>query len=283
MYAEYFSDLEIAAICQFCTVWSFARIMSAVLSDTNLLHRSRLEDIEGAGDSKELTAVVVAEDYKNTIMYAGFLGVWVFVVVGVVRSILDLAFCMFRSSERFSLLGDSLYTSCHDLITTVFSAFTLVCVLNMAIIGNSPIVRHKLGGANMKFLGTRILLLVMDMQQKVLDAFVYGGALYKSLDKVGGKVQIQSMSLDIHSFEHSDELSKLKNLTFLNVWILIVAIFNLAMWSSLDLEEAGFAKFHPIAEVFAKGCPDTQTDLVQGRPLLEELKCEAHDDDPWDF
>lgn len=283
MYAEYFSDLEIAAICQFCTVWSFARITSAVLSDTTLLQpQHQADDAEATQHGSEPGIGIMARDYKNTILYAGFLGVWVFVVVGVLRSILDLAFCIFRTSDRFSMLGDSLYSSWHGSLTTIFSAFTILCVLNMAIICHSPIVRHKLGGASLKFLGTRILLLVMDMQQKLLDAFVYGSELYDHVQNVGGKLSINMPAVAIHNLEHSDELSKLKNLTFLNVWILIVAIFNLAMWSSLDLERAGFAKFHPVQEVLPDCERVKKVDTIAG-PLLTKLTCEAHDDDPWDF
>lgn len=351
MYAAYFMDLELAAICQFSAVWSFARITGAVLSDTDLLRQSRPSDAdhwergdtspaasdvghrstgnwlgiscagflrggaakkarEGSGGISEdrLDLHTLAESYKTMILYAGFLGVWAYVVVGALRSLIDLVFCMFRSSERFSSVGDVLFTESYGTITTIFSVFTILCIINMFIICRSPIVRAKLGEANLKFLGTRVLLLVLDVQQKVLDAFVYGSMLFDKMDDIQGKLNISQTRFNIHSYRHSDELSKLKNLTLLNVWILAVAVLNLVMWHKLDLERSGFAKFKSVKGVdpnapkpaeempailsFCGAGQDYTSNKVaaqasnggeQAKWLFSKEGEEEHDDDPWDF
>lgn len=331
MFAEYYMDLELAAICQFAAVWSFARITGAVLSDTNLLHQKRSPEHEGAEESAQLPsgccsrgkvlgqassfnvqgisskssdqmtatddlgldAHTVAEDYKTTILYAGFLGVWAYVLVGGLRSLLDLVFCLFRSTQRFSEAGDSLFTVAYSTMTTIFSVFTMLCIVNMIIICHSPIVKHRLGEANLKFLGTRILLLVLDVQQKVLDACMYSNALWEKMEDKDGKVVLPggALNVDLASFKHSEELGKLKNLTFLNFWILLVALLNLALWWKMDLQHSGFAKFKPIPELVSS---EESSQLLQEQEqeqrqdghtgwIFHKEHVELHDDDPWDF
>merc|ERR1740139_771014 len=87
---------------------------------------------------------------------------------------------------------------------------TLLCVVNMAFVSKSPLVRERLGDAKSKFMGTRILLIAFDMQQKVLDGLVYGSAMYGSMVRFSHHLQSNvDWEVNVHDLSHSDEMSKL--------------------------------------------------------------------------
>merc|ERR1712032_1765671 len=102
------------------------------------------------------------------------------------------------------------------------------------------IVKKALPKANMKLTGTRILVLVFDIQQQVLNVFIVGESLYKLVEKHQDRLPL---GFDIHTCEFHPEQSQLFNLTLLNFECLFVVIFNLAAWWDLDLEKAGFHRF----------------------------------------
>lgn len=119
-------------------------------------------------------------------------------------------------------------------VSTAFTTLTIICVLNMLIICRSTIITHHLGNANLKFLGTRMLLLVRDIQFKVIDAFIVGSALHSMVEE-----RFNSIDLGIEWVRFNSFRAHLLNLSILNLECLYVVIFNWFAWHTLDVERAG--------------------------------------------
>lgn len=64
---------------------------------------------------------------------------------------------------------ESFYDKEDKTISLVFAPFTLLCIYNMMLICNSPVINASLKGANAKFLGTRLLVLFTQLQLKAFQ------------------------------------------------------------------------------------------------------------------
>jgi len=183
----------------------------------------------------------LVKEYTFTIKTAGFLGVWAFVVVGAVRCIFD--FCI-AEAVQFESLAERVGTfqqSVFETISTVFSALTMLCVINMFIICKVSTIESHLGKANQKFLGTRLLLLCGEIQEKIIAAFTVGKPLYHQVE-----LHATQYNIPIHRWKFSEEQAHLFHLSLLNFECLVVVIFNLYSWYHLDIEKSKIMNFKPI-------------------------------------
>mmetsp|Transcript_50211 Transcript_50211/g.101027 ORF Transcript_50211/g.101027 Transcript_50211/m.101027 type:complete len:460 (-) Transcript_50211:357-1736(-) len=245
-FAMYTSDLELAALFQFSTVYAFARICGSVLSDRAFFKG------EAAGED--------AQEYILTIKTAGFLGVWAFVAVGMVRCIFTFITAEVEQFESFEAMANKLQETALQSVSTVFSAITLLCVVNMFIICRMSIITDKLQKANQKFMGTRLLLLAGEIQAKIIAAFTVNSALYNHVEK-----HAQKLNFPIHKWNLTDEQSHLLHLSLLNFECLVVVIYNLVAWYQLDIEKAGILNFKPLA-----GPGNGNSGSDEKKKLLEE-------------
>jgi len=239
-------DLELAALVQFSTVYAFTRICGSILTEAAFQHQD--EDSE------------LAHEYSRTIRLAGFLCVWAFVVVGICRCVLNIAFSEVQqttalynatSEEQSEKLDgwhrivSDLHENFQDSISLVFSALTVLCVLNMFVICSMTMIKSRLGNANLKFTGTRLLILALEIQGKLIDAFTVGQGLYTTAQEFKDKLPDW---VPLKRWVFSKEQAHLFNLSILNIECLIVVVLNVHTWSSLDLQESGIMRFKKVSE-----------------------------------
>merc|ERR1712032_582209 len=256
------ADLEMAALFQFSTVYAFSRICGSILAAASFLHDNSRESQE-QNQHREKNA----REYSKTLQLAGFLCVWGFVTVGIVRCLLNVAFAfaqvrlatgtmpstnttmpsstyqdMVQKLEWQKLVTD-LHDSFSESINVAFAALTLLCVMNMVIICRMQMIEEKLGNANLKFTGTRLLILALEIQGKLMDAFTVDSKLYNTAEKY------RSLLPDWVPFKKwsfSTEQAHLFNLSLLNIECFLVVVLNYWTWHSLNLKDSGIMRFRKV-------------------------------------
>eukprot|EP00419_Tripos_fusus_P046717 CAMPEP_0172831030 /NCGR_PEP_ID=MMETSP1075-20121228/22674_1 /TAXON_ID=2916 /ORGANISM="Ceratium fusus, Strain PA161109" /LENGTH=319 /DNA_ID=CAMNT_0013673417 /DNA_START=545 /DNA_END=1501 /DNA_ORIENTATION=- len=239
------ADLEIAALFQFSSVYAFSRICGSILTEAAFSHQ-RLD-----ADSRRM-----AVEYSNTILRAGFLCVWAFVSIGMLRCLINVAFAEVQLTtgeltmnvtkvkamdlNAWQDLVAQVHTTFEDSISLVFAAMTVLCVINMFVICSMKMITDRLGNANLMFTGTRLLILALEIQGKLLDAFTVDRTLYNTAQVYKDKLP-EWVPLKRWSF--STEQAHLFNLSILNIECLFVVVLNYFTWSSLNLEESGIMRF----------------------------------------
>jgi len=237
-------DLELAALFQFSTVYAFARICGSMLTEAAFFHQ------DGDPETK-----VRSHEYSRTIRFAAFLCVWSFVVVGAVRCLLNVAFAEVEQTiamnnatnpERVDRLLlwqqviQTLYQNFQDSISLLFSALTVLCVLNMFFICRMAMIKKKLGNANLKFTGTRLLILALEIQGKLINCFTVDSSLYTTAQKF--KDELPDW-FPLKRWAFFKMQAHLFNLSLLNIECLIVVVLNVQTWRTLDLEKSGIMRF----------------------------------------
>jgi len=236
-FAMYTSDLELAALFQFSSVYAFARICGSILSEAIFS--------KGPGATQDLEQVdarKLVKEYAFALKAAGFLGVWAFVAIGMLRCLFSFVIAEAEQFETYAGIASSLQSDALQSVSTVFSALTILCVINMIIICQISVIKDKLGDANMKFTGTRVLLLAGEVQARVISAFTVGSTLYEKAEQFSSELH-KKVQIYIHEWSFSDEQAHLFHLSVLNFECLLVVIFNLITWYWLDLERSGIMNF----------------------------------------
>eukprot|EP00406_Dinophysis_acuminata_P030650 CAMPEP_0179358508 /NCGR_PEP_ID=MMETSP0797-20121207/78965_1 /TAXON_ID=47934 /ORGANISM="Dinophysis acuminata, Strain DAEP01" /LENGTH=575 /DNA_ID=CAMNT_0021073769 /DNA_START=26 /DNA_END=1753 /DNA_ORIENTATION=- len=213
-FAMYTSDMEVASIFQFSTVYAFARLCGSYL--THGMH------LDGENERS-------GQEYRHIVRTAGFLGVWLFVGVGMISCVFEFCLAEFKVSQTSGGVVTQLVDKVARHVSTAFTTLTIICVLNMLIICRSSIITHHLGNANI-----RMLLLVRDIQFKVIDAFIVGSTLHSMVEE-----KFNSIDLGIEWVRLNHFRAHLLNLSILNLECLYVVIFNWFAWHNLDVEKAG--------------------------------------------
>jgi len=218
------ADLAVAMACQFIAVFTFA-LMSVYYFRK--------------GTGAHLDA------YISALKTVGLLGVWIYVLVGFIQSILSIlvVFCVQLSDQTTLLHVDKQVLQ--DLAVKLRTTFdplmglcTILCVINMAGITRIPDMKHddRLGkAAGLKFLATRLLLLAGTLQPKILEFILVPkpgddgrSAFQINVEKVLGP----HPGLD-HSLAHAAKSPiqvQLWNTSLLCVWCFVVSFINLAAW-----------------------------------------------------
>lgn len=147
--ALFTENLELASVCQYYIVFVFSQLCMVFIKKEE--------------SSKEI---------QWAMQFAGFQGVYAWVIVGTFRCIFDFGVALLGAHEDFFGIDSAKLQEksvlVEEKVSTVFSVLTLMCVYNMAIICKLKYVKDNLGNASMKFLGTRFLLLVGQMQLQII-------------------------------------------------------------------------------------------------------------------
>merc|ERR1712110_1375770 len=103
-----------------------------------------------------------AQEYKATVILAGFLCVWAFIAIGTCRSLFDLILAESEQFPSWKALTAAMQLTLLQRVKTAFIVLTGLCIINMKIICRMTVIKQHLGNADLKFLGTRLLILVKE-------------------------------------------------------------------------------------------------------------------------
>jgi len=240
--ALFHENLELAAVCQYYTVFIFSQICI-----------SFLEEQHGSADM------------KKAIRFVGFQGVWSWCIVGSVHSVLlfSLAFLGHHidtndDSEKQMLAKLAL---AEKTVSTIASVLSLLCTYNMLVVCKLQYMRQALGNASMKFNGTKVLLLLGPNQLKILMALTTNALGAADADSTKGWL--------VGLLDLSKERAMLLHTSLLSFECLLVVVLNLVSWRdsaacsarTVEIDGGGYAKL-------ADGPPKSkegEEDVVWGR------------------
>lgn len=220
--AAYLSDLELASAFQFFTVFEFARLCGSFLGNSrNIL--PHISDPE------------VQSDIRTVLKWAAIQGVFAYVLVGFVRCVINfgVALLLQMQQDDARVFTDKVEEKLQDKIKTVFSVVTILCVVNMKLICKLKDVKTSMGNANLKFQGTRLLLLIAQVQSQVIEAFTVDAKMYKVVQE-----KSEQYDLDLHVLSLSQYQARLLHVALLSIECLAVVLFNRIVWR-LNKEQMG--------------------------------------------
>jgi len=192
-------NLELAAVCQYYTVFIFSQICVSLLDEQK-----------------------GSKDMKTAIKFVGFQGVYAWCLIGSVHSILLFVIAFFGhhidESDPTQVAVLAKGRAAEKTVGTIASVLSLLCTYNMLVVCKLPYMKKALGNASMKFNGTKILLLLGPNQLKILMSLTTDAAI------AGPKKQLASF-LDL-----STERAMLLHSSLLSIECLAVVILNLVSW-----------------------------------------------------
>jgi len=117
------------------------------------------------------------KEMRFAMKYTGFQGVYAYCLIGAVKSMVVFAVALVNAHKLFfsrwfdpnGLLQKSEVAM--EKIDTAFLIVTILCIYNMAMICKLTHVKKVLGKASIKFLATRMLLLISQIQLKIIMQF----------------------------------------------------------------------------------------------------------------
>lgn len=198
--ALYTENLELAAVAQYYVVFVFSQLCNDIL--------------------RRLAKPEIAKVMQLT----GFMGVYAWVIIGVLRAIFDFGIALISAHpsirNAFGFTDEQLDTYeqlAVAKIGTVFTVFTILCVYNMSVICKMKSIKRFLGNASLKFLGTRILLIIGQTQLKIVTKVVELSPQIAILDTLG---------------INSTYRANLLHSSLLTYEVLIVVLLNVFAWNS---------------------------------------------------
>jgi len=221
-------DLQVASMWQFTAIYAFTRLISSMFDTTAIIRGHTDEQLQS-----------LAGEYKRLLRLGGFLGIWLYIVAGCVRALVNiyiaviLQFVIDATSDPNSTRVrwfEDMEQAFTGMIGITFTLLTLLSVLNMFIMAKTFIVTDRLGDANRKFLGARVLLICSEIVPKVIDAFEMGTPLF---------IQTQRVTSFVSFLYMSSEQAEVLKIAVLNIACLVAVIMNLIFWKDLDIEAAG--------------------------------------------
>merc|ERR1712032_539290 len=123
-------------------------------------------------------------------------------------------------------------------VNTIFSFLTILCVINMFIVGRTKTIKERLGNANLKFMGARLLLLIIAVQEQAVNALTMDSDMNKQV-----VAKAAERGLDISAFRLTHLQADLLHISLLNFECPFVVCFNVFAWRDLDLERTGVANY----------------------------------------
>jgi len=203
--ALFHENLELAAVCQYYTVFVFSQICI-----------SFLEEQKGS------------DDMKRAIRFVGFQGVHAWCLVGSVHSVLlfTLAFVGHHIDTSDSTQTQILakLSAAEKTVSTIASVLSLLCTYNMLVVCKLPYMKQALGNASMKFNGTKVLLLLGPNQLKILLSLSTAAVGAASADSAKDKL--------VGFLDLSKERAMLLHTSLLSFECLLVVVLNLVSWRS---------------------------------------------------
>jgi len=119
----------------------------------------------------------------------GFLGLWVYIIAGSIRALVTITIAVLLQlrakmeieDDKTAVFLENAEVAFEGMTSTAFLLLTVLSVITMVIMSGTYIVTDKIGDANKKFLGARVMLLASEIVPKVVDAFEMGTPLFKQL------------------------------------------------------------------------------------------------------
>lgn len=241
-YALFTGDMELAQAFQYFAVHVFARLCGEYLCDSGILRAYHLL-VPG---NREHDFHQHALEYRRMITWAAFLVTHAFVAVGIVRCFFDFIIAEARTYESYSVAAETLQSEISSKLGLVFGVLTILCVVNMKIICGMKDITDKLAKAGVMFMGTRILLLISDNQAMLVEAFTVNSTLYSKAMEAKSTLWFRNDLPEWNFYEHQAHMF---HLALLNLECLVVVVFNVIVWRSLDVERSELMSPKPLQDM----------------------------------
>jgi len=194
----------------------------------------------------------------------GFLGLWVYIAAGCFRALVTIVIALILQLRVKHGVGvedpmvkflENAEQAFEGITSSAFVLLTILSVMNMVIMTGTYIVTDKLGNANKKFLGARVMLLTSEIAPKIVDAFEVETPLHTMLMPI-----LQYMPF-LHMNKGHAEMLKV---AILNSACLVTVIMNAVFWNDVNInedDENGLLDF-PTEEEAAKTMNDAEAPLL---------------------
>jgi len=174
-----------------------------------------------------------SKDYAWTLKWAGMLGVWCYILLGMLRSIVTIV-AVGLSAFNPQFWNDMLhnYNMLMDTFNIVFGYATIVCIINMSLILQikDTTAKDALGRtANLKFLATRGLLLISQFLPQVLQKWTLDNGAKETFFHKQRKLT-SKLPKFLSEWHLSVYQSCLLNASLLCYFCLIFAVVNHFFW-----------------------------------------------------
>jgi len=249
MVERYKNDMEVANFLQYFAVWSFAALCGLFISEHFQSFENATLPSESASisvttfrrsASREQRLNVLKEDLQMVVMFPAFIGVWAFIVVGFVNSASCFVVSELMQHQEYRDGAIRARAGLESVLKPILVTLTILAVINMTMLSQVRTVKDKLGNANLKFNGTRILILVGAIQESVISMFTKGSRLYAAAlrqketldDKVFGRLPFE---FKISDFEFSPEKGHILHVSLLLLECLLAVCLNVVFWWDFDI------------------------------------------------
>lgn len=231
--STYDMDLELAVTFQFYAVMMFGFLC------TSFLEHSSYIQLTNDNEAYEV------KRYRRTLSYTAVQGVYAFVFIGVLRSMFDIGVTYFQETPKYKDIAMQIEEKALTKVGAIFTFVTLLCMVNMVLVSKVRDIRDNLGNANLKFLGTRLLLLLAQIQPQVLNGVTVGSTMYQSIRNSLATRESYPFGFTPTQVEgYFDQWtftayqSKLLHAALLNYECLIVVLVTICFWRLTDEQKA---------------------------------------------
>mmetsp|Transcript_38936 Transcript_38936/g.70261 ORF Transcript_38936/g.70261 Transcript_38936/m.70261 type:complete len:458 (-) Transcript_38936:74-1447(-) len=214
--ATYSMDLELAVAFQFYAVMMFGFLCTSFLEYSKYVNMPSSQNAQAE-----------SRRYMRTLAYTAVQGVYAFVFVGVLRTIFDITVTYLQEQPKYKDQAAMIEDKFIAKVGIVFTFVTLLCMLNMVLISKIADIKDHLGNANLKFLGTRLLLLIAQIQPQVLNGLTVGAPLYLTVRDHVAKYHLEEY-FDRWTFTTNQ--AKLAHAAALNYECLLVSFVTILFW-----------------------------------------------------
>jgi len=146
--ATWVQDLQVATGFQFFAVFIFGQVCVYALQ----MDISHFEE-------------------RNKLLQLSIMGLHAFVLLGAALSVISVVIAMFSSVPEYAEILRPYQHKLDTKVQPVFAAFTILAMANMIFLGRLKPVAKQIPNTNKKFLATRMLLLISQIQHTVLGTF----------------------------------------------------------------------------------------------------------------
>jgi hypothetical protein len=266
-------DLEVGSLIQFSAIYAFTRLISSFLEETALVTegdevqlRHVLGKVHGNNESDVKAELkTLAGEYKRLTRLGGFLGLWVYIIAGCIRAVVTIVLAIVLQIKVKEGVDDPAVKFLEDaelafegVTSTAFGLLTVLSVVTMIIMSGTYIVTDRIGNANKKFLGARVMLLTSEIAPKVVDAFEVGTPLF---------IQLSPILQYVPGLHMNREHAEMLKVAILNIACLVTVIMNVVFWKDVNIDEDdtnGLLEF-PSSDKAAKILCDTEAPLLSDK------------------
>lgn len=211
----YMINLQVASIWGYIVIFIFSNLM-------NMLMKHRILD----------------PDVRWAMSWTSYQGTWAFVLVGVMQGVAEVTDGVLRlaaNSEDYARLATGV-----GLVQTKMKSFAAVfmilCIFNMIVLCKIKLVKEALGNASLKFLATRMILIIIQYQPLLLS-FLANPDEFLQIGPANKLLQGTDLGDFIKRLGITEDLAKLLNSSFLCWEGLLVVLFNFWAWERDSKEE----------------------------------------------